>query len=42
MEENKQKNKKRGAEFFTRLIAGILAILMVAGTIFTVVFYLIG
>ena len=42
MEENKTKNKKRGAEFFTRLIAGILAVLMVAGIFLTVVFYLIG
>lgn len=40
MEENKTKHKKRGREFMTRLIAGILAILMVAGIASTVVFYI--
>ena len=41
MEENSTKRKKRGREFFTRLIAGILAVLMVAGVASTVIFYIL-
>ena len=40
-EEIKTKRKKRGNGFMTRLIAGILAILMVAGIASTVIFYIL-
>ena len=40
MEENKTKRKKRGSEFVTRVVATILAILMVVGVASTVIFYI--
>ncbi|MCI9063449.1 MAG: hypothetical protein HFJ17_02450 [Clostridia bacterium] len=46
MSENKEKEKKkmknRGADFFVRLMAGILAIMMVAGIASTVIFYILA
>ena len=40
-QENKTKHKKRGSQFVTRLIATILAVLMVAGVASTLIFYLL-
>lgn len=39
--EKKKKNKNRGVEFFGRLMAGILAIMMILGVAATLIFNLI-
>ena len=40
--ENKEKRKRNKGEIMTKIMAGILAIMMVAGIASTVVFYLLG
>ena len=40
--ENKEKRKRNKGEIMTKIMAGILAIMMVAGIASTVVFYILG